>query len=109
MRRHSCMLTCFVLVMTLAQSDARTADDHDWKAGVASVVVTPSQPMWMAGYSNDVFAYIPSARVLREGGYEGGGAMRYSALPGPFKPSVEERIMTNTRELVMRLRMEAAK
>ncbi len=66
-------------------------------------------PVWVAGYSNDVFAYIPSARVLREGGYEGGGAMRYSALPGPFKPSVEERIMTNTRELVVRLRQEVAR
>ena len=31
--------------------------------------------LWVAGYSNDVFAYIPSLRVLREGGYEGGGAM----------------------------------
>ena len=32
---------------------------------------------WVAGYSNDVMAYIPSRRVLIEGGYEGGGAMVY--------------------------------
>ena len=32
--------------------------------------------MWVAGYSNDVMAYIPSLRVLREGGYEGGDAMQ---------------------------------
>jgi hypothetical protein len=30
---------------------------------------------WVAGYSNDVMTYIPSLRVLKEGGYEGGGAM----------------------------------
>lgn len=29
----------------------------------------------MAGYCNDVMTYIPSSRVLKEGGYEGGGAM----------------------------------
>jgi neutral ceramidase len=30
---------------------------------------------WVAGYSNDVMTYIPSLRVLKEGGYEGGLAM----------------------------------
>ena len=30
--------------------------------------------LWVAGYSNDVFAYILSLRVLLEVGYEGGGA-----------------------------------
>jgi len=48
--------------------------------------------VWVAGYSNDVFGYVPSLRVLQEGGYEGGGAMRYTQLPGPFAPSVEELI-----------------
>jgi hypothetical protein len=48
---------------------------------------------WVAGYSNDVFAYIPSVRVLREGGYEGGGAMLFGSLPGPFADDVEERIL----------------
>lgn len=57
--------------------------------------------VWVAGYSNDVFAYIPSVRVLKEGGYEGGGAMRYSNLPGPFAPSVEERIIKQVHDLVL--------
>ncbi|MFH1717612.1 MAG: hypothetical protein ABIF19_09700, partial [Planctomycetota bacterium] len=56
--------------------------------------------VWVAGYSNDVFGYIPSLRVLREGGYEGGDAMRYTELPGPFAPSVEERIVSKVHELV---------
>lgn len=55
--------------------------------------------VWVAGYSNDVFGYLPSLRVLREGGYEGGGAMLYSSLPGPFAPSVEERMIDKVREL----------
>jgi hypothetical protein len=47
---------------------------------------------WVAGYTNDVMAYIPSRRVLSEGGYEGGGAMVYYGLPSPWAPSVEEDI-----------------
>jgi len=48
---------------------------------------------WVVGYSNDVFAYIPSLRVLREGGYEGGGAMIPYGQPAPFGAAVEEIII----------------
>ncbi len=58
------------------------------------------QAVWVAGYCNDVFGYIPSVRVLREGGYEAGEAMRYTDLPGPFAPSIEERIIAKVHELV---------
>ena len=61
-------------------------------------------PVWVAGYSNDVMAYIPSERVLKEGGYEGGGAMRYSNLPGAWKAGVEDRIISTVLELAGQLR-----
>lgn len=48
---------------------------------------------WVAGYSNDVMAYIPSRRVLNEGGYEGGGAMVYYGLPTVWSELVEQQIM----------------
>lgn len=48
---------------------------------------------WVAGYTNDVMAYIPSRRVLAEGGYEGGGAMLYYGLPTVWSPDVEELIV----------------
>lgn len=67
------------------------------------------RPLWVAAYCNDVFGYVPSRRVLEEGGYEGGGAMLYTPLPGPFAPSVEERIVRKVHELVGRLRMAAGK
>jgi hypothetical protein len=66
-------------------------------------------PVWVAGYSNDVFAYIPTQRILREGGYEGAGAMRYTALPGPFQPSVEDKIVDQVHNLVQRLRTDSNK
>lgn len=65
--------------------------------------------VWVAGYSNDVFGYVPSLRVLQEGGYEGGGAMRYTDLPGPFAPSIEERIVGKVHEMIDKMRTPASK
>lgn len=48
---------------------------------------------WVAGYSNDIMAYIPSRRVLTEGGYEGGGAMVYYGQPTVWSEQVESQIM----------------
>ena len=55
---------------------------------------------WVAGYSNDVMAYVPSRRVLMEGGYEGGGAMVYFGLPAPWAPNVEETIVGAVRGML---------
>ncbi|MHC4116179.1 MAG: neutral/alkaline non-lysosomal ceramidase N-terminal domain-containing protein [Planctomycetota bacterium] len=65
--------------------------------------------VWVAGYSNDVFGYVPSVRILQEGGYEGGGAMRYTDLPGPFAPSIEERIVGKVHKMVDTMRASASK
>jgi hypothetical protein len=51
------------------------------------------KPVWVNGYCNDVMAYIPSLRVLKEGGYEGGGAMVYYGLPTIWGEAVEETIV----------------
>lgn len=50
--------------------------------------------LWMNAYANDDPAYIPSERVLKEGGYEGGGAMIYYGLPAPFATGLEEKIIS---------------
>jgi len=58
-------------------------------------------PVWVAGYCNDVFGYVPSHRVLQEGGYEARGAvLYYGTIATPFAPSVEERIVGKVHELV---------
>jgi hypothetical protein len=48
---------------------------------------------WVAAYCNDVMAYIPSLRVLKEGGYEGASAMVYYAQPTVWSTRVEEDII----------------
>ena len=63
-----------------------------------------AEKLWVAAYCNDVFAYIPSLRVLEEGGYEGGGAMVYYGQPGPFAPTIEETIIGKIHNLVRRVR-----
>jgi hypothetical protein len=50
------------------------------------------EPVIAAAYSNDVMSYIPSARVLREGGYEPVDSMPYYGLSGPYASDVEERV-----------------
>lgn len=52
--------------------------------------------LWLAAYCNDVFGYVPSARVLKEGGYECRGV--YTA-PGWFAAEVEEVLVAKAREL----------
>jgi len=58
-------------------------------------------PVWVAGYTNEVFGYVPSERVLQEGGYEATGAiLYYGTMPSPFRPSVERLIVGKVHELV---------
>jgi hypothetical protein len=49
--------------------------------------------LWINSYANDVPCYIPSERVLREGGYEGGEAMTFHDWAAPFRPGLEQKIV----------------
>lgn len=51
----------------------------------------------VAGYCNDVMGYIPSRRVLLEGGYEAVDNTIYYGLPGPFADTVEETVFAAVR------------
>lgn len=64
--------------------------------------------VWVAGYSNDVFTYVPSERVLAEGGYEGERYMRYTETmglhPGPWAAGLEVDIVAEVHRLVHKVR-----
>ncbi len=60
--------------------------------------------LWITAYANDVFAYIPSKRVLSEGGYEPETSMIYYGLPGPWAPEVEDLIVGKVLDMVKALR-----
>ncbi|AMV36492.1 neutral/alkaline non-lysosomal ceramidase N-terminal domain-containing protein [Planctomyces sp. SH-PL62] len=67
--------------------------------------VSPGRSLWVAAYANDVLGYVPSARVLAEGGYEGGDALyyAYASLPGPFAPEVEPILVGAVKRLLERV------
>lgn len=60
----------------------------------------PNQ-LWIAAYCNDVFGYLPSARVLAEGGYETRGL--YSGAAGFFDPKAEEVLVRKVQELARKV------
>jgi len=91
----------------------RLGDDLTWVTLGGEVVVDYALRLkkelspgntWVMGYANDVMAYIPSLRVLKEGGYEGGGAMVYYGLPSIWGTHVEELIVENVHELAKAVR-----
>ena len=55
--------------------------------------------VWVNAYANDVPCYIPSRRVLEEGGYEAAGAMLYYDRPMHFGPLVEDAIIEGVRSI----------
>jgi neutral ceramidase len=60
----------------------------------------PDDHVWPVGYANDVFGYLPSRRILDEGGYEGGGALLYYGHPAPFDATVEDRVFAAVNRLM---------
>jgi len=54
--------------------------------------------LWIMGYANDVMAYIPSQRVLKEGGYEGATSMIYYGMPSVWSSRIEEMIVQEVRK-----------
>ncbi|MFO0942591.1 MAG: neutral/alkaline non-lysosomal ceramidase N-terminal domain-containing protein [Pirellulales bacterium] len=54
---------------------------------------------WVNAYANSCPCYIPSEAVLKQGGYEGGGAMIYYDQPGPLKAGLEAKIISSTLNL----------
>ena len=68
----------------------------DYSLRLKSELSRPDGPdIWVAGYSNVYSGYIPSRRVLLEGGYE--------ARSRPWDPDLEERIVKKVHDILARL------
>ncbi len=63
---------------------------------------------WVAGYSNDVMAYIPSRRVWEEGGYEAGAFDVYGLPAMGWSGEIEERITSGVDRLVRQVEARSA-
>lgn len=63
----------------------------------------PRERLIVAGYSNDVMCYIPTAQIVKEGGYEAVDSMIYYGQPGPFTPEVEQSIFDLIHRVMARV------
>ncbi|PYK58381.1 MAG: hypothetical protein DME21_15780, partial [Verrucomicrobia bacterium] len=56
--------------------------------------------LWVTAYANDVPCYIPSRRILQEGGYEAETSLWYYDRPARLAPAVEDIIVAAVHELM---------
>jgi neutral ceramidase len=58
---------------------------------------------WVCGYNNDLLSYVPSRRVLKEGGYEGTTGMYEYGHRAPYTDDVESRIIDSVERLMLKI------
>ena len=56
--------------------------------------------IWINSYANDVSCYIPSLRILKEGGYEGETSMYWYNQPSPFAEIIEQKVAGKVNRLM---------
>lgn len=59
---------------------------------------------WLVGYAYEVPCYIPSIRIIKEGGYEAESSLIYYGFYGPFRRSIEPILVNKMTELVGKVR-----
>ena len=55
-----------------------------------------TEPLWIAAYCNESFGYLPTARILEEGGHE---TIGLTLDIGLFSPKVQDAVLTAVRQL----------
>ncbi|MEE2638993.1 MAG: neutral/alkaline non-lysosomal ceramidase N-terminal domain-containing protein [Planctomycetota bacterium] len=58
------------------------------------------QRLWITGWANRMPGYIPSRKVLLQGGYEADFSQVYYGLPGRYRVEIENLIAETVRDLV---------
>jgi neutral ceramidase len=82
--------------LTLVGLPGETVVDY---ALAVEKLVDPKK-LWVAGYCNDKFGYLPSKRVAEEGGYEAQGLTKGFGGPGFFAPEAEGVILAAVKNLL---------
>lgn len=72
----------------------------DYALGVEKLA--DPKKLWLAGYCNDSFGYLPSKRVTEEGGYEAQGLTKGFGGPGYFAPEAEGVVINAVKDLLQR-------
>jgi neutral ceramidase len=99
---YSAQAIAFGRDLTLVALSGEVVVDYDLR--LQREVGGESTPLWVAAYANDVIGYIPSVRVLKEGGYEGGEAFRGSSWPAPLAEDIESIVVGAARKVIEAVR-----
>jgi hypothetical protein len=59
---------------------------------------------WPIGYAYETPCYIPSVRLIKEGGYETESSLIYYGFYGPFRTSIEDLLVNRLAAMVASLR-----
>jgi hypothetical protein len=99
--------------VTLPLATVRFGDDLTLLAMGGEVVVDYSirfkrlfaaDHPWTIGYAYEVPCYIPSVRILKEGGYEAHSSLIYYGLYGPLRTQIERTLVEAMTQLVAQTR-----
>jgi neutral ceramidase len=92
----------------------RLGDDLTFLLMAGEVVVDYSRRLkrmlaqdhpWPIGYAYEVPCYIPSARVIKEGGYEAESSLIYYGFYGPLHAGIEMQLLEQFQALVSQVRL----
>jgi hypothetical protein len=64
---------------------------------------TGNDKLFVMGYSNDVMCYIPTKKIVDEGGYEAKDSFMYYGMPAPLKGEIEEIIIDKIKTLLKKV------
>jgi hypothetical protein len=78
----------------------------DYSIRLQSELGGENRTLWVAAYANDVIGYIPSVRVLKGGGYEGGESFYGSTWPAPFDQDIEAIVIKAASDVVRQVRVK---
>jgi hypothetical protein len=88
----------------------RLGDDLTFVLMAGEVVVDYSRRLkrmladdhrWPIGYAYEVPCYIPSARVIKEGGYEAESSLIYYGFYGPLRGGIEMQLLNRAETLLL--------
>ncbi len=83
--------------MTLVALSGEVVVDY---VGLIEKAIGPNR-LWLSAYANDYYGYLPSARLLEEGGYETGGLRGIR-----FSPRAQDALIAKVRELAAQVGRE---
>lgn len=73
----------------------------DWGPFVRGLAATPYA--MVVGYANEVSCYVPTARIVKEGGYEGDLSHKVYLLPAPFQPRMEVELTNLVQRVIAKV------